>query len=323
MKILFLTQTTQLGPASRYRVYQFLPALPAAGIEFEVSPAIGDAEYGAYFGGSRLRKAAHLPGIISRRRQDWRRFGEFDVVFIQKEVFHFWPRWRFPHPRVIYDFDDAVFGGSTTHLLKTCRQVFAGNGFLADHARSFGARVDVVPTVVDVARFRPTATPGTRVGWMGSRTTNQYLELLGPALGGFPVKAISSVPPSVPCEFEPWDLAREVEQTQSFAVGLAPLADTDWERGKCGLKTLQYLACGVPVVASPVGVQRDFIERSGGGFLATTPDEWRERIRWLLEHPSEARALGERGRAFVEQHYSLQTWVSRWVELVRGVADGQ
>jgi len=118
-------------------------------------------------------------------------------------------------------------------------------------------------------------------------------------------------------------LEREVEQVQSFEIGLAPLADTEWERGKCGLKTLQYMACGIPVVASPVGVQREFVERSGGGLLAQTIDEWRERIQWLAERSEERRAMGERGRAFVEANYSLRKWAPRWVEQVTAVARGE
>jgi len=321
MKILFLTQTTELGPGSQYRVHQFLPALRAAGIEYAVSPAVRSEEYHTYFGGSRLTKVRHLPGIIARRRRDWRRFGEFDVVFIQKEVFPFWPRWKFPHPRVIFDFDDAVFRAATTHILKKCRLVLAGNEFLAAHARQLATRVEVVPTVVDTERFRPAKVPGTWVGWMGSRTTNKYFESLAPALAGFTVKAVSSAKPVTACEFVPWSLEGEVEQVHSFAVGLAPLADTPWELGKCGLKTLQYLACGVPVVAAPVGVQREFVERSGAGLLATTADEWREKIRWLLEHPVERAAMGGRGREFVEQSYSLRAWAPRWVELVARSTD--
>ncbi|MCG3150284.1 MAG: hypothetical protein PCFJNLEI_03766 [Verrucomicrobiae bacterium] len=321
MKILFLTQTMERGPASRYRVLQFLPALRAAGIGYEVSPAVPDADYGAYFGGSRWTKVCHLPGMIARRRRDWGRFGEFDVVFIQKEVFPFWPRWEFPHGRVVFDIDDAVFGRATTHLFRASRLVLAGNEFLAGQVRQAGGRAAVVPTVVDTERFRPAEQPGTRIGWMGSRTTNRYLEELAPALAGLPVTAVSAVKPGIECEFMPWSLEREVEQTQSFAVGLAPLADTKWELGKCGLKTLQYLACGVPVVGAPVGVQREFIEQSGGGLLARSAGEWREKIQWLLEHPVERVALGARGREYVEKHFSLRSWAPRWVELVRGVKD--
>ena len=89
------------------------------------------------------------------------------------------------------------------------------------------------------------------------------------------------------------------------------------------MKTLQYMACGIPVVASPVGVQREFVERSGGGLLAQTIDEWRERIQWLAERSEERRAMGERGRAFVEANYSLRKWAPRWVEQVTAVARGE
>ncbi len=309
MRVLFLTQTTELGPSSRYRVYQFLPALRAAGIEYEVAPAILSAEYGAYFGGSRLRKVAFLPRMVRRRLIEMERF---DLVFVQKEFFPLpWPR---PRGRIVYDIDDAVWGRMPAGTVR----VFAGNEFLASR---FPNAV-VMPTVVDTERFRPGEPRSTRaatVGWIGSRTTMKYLKLLPPMR----LKVVSSEPPGFPCEFERWSLEREVEQVQSLDVGLAPLADTEWERGKCGLKVLQYMACGIPVVASPVGVQREFVERSGGGLLAATAEEWQEAVRRLAGNSAERRAMGERGRAFVEANYSLRVWAPRWVEALREAARGK
>jgi hypothetical protein len=321
MKVLFLTQTTELGPASRHRVYQLLPALAKAGVQYEVSPAISADEYAGYFGGSKLAKLRYLPRIYSRRRRDVRRLAEFDAVFIQKQRFPM--AWRLPG-RIIYDFDDAVFGPATERMLRASTTVFAGNEFLADYARKFAPRVMVMPTVVDTERFKPAGrrsqTAATVVGWVGSRTTMKYLESLRSVLEEFRVKVISSEAPSFPCEFEPWSLEGEVKQVQSFDIGLAPLADTAWERGKCGLKTLQYMACGIPVIASPVSVQREFVERSGGGLLASSLEEWRERIRWLLEHADDRREMGARGRRFVEQNYSLNVWRLPWVTQLLGAA---
>jgi hypothetical protein len=312
MRILFLTQTTELGPASRYRVYQFLPALKAAGVEYEISPAICSDKYGAYFGGSKLTKARFLPRILSRRGRDVKRMGTFDRVFIQKEFFPLdMPRWKFAG-RIVYDIDDAVFGPATDRIVAASELVLAGNEYLASRF----AKAVVMPTVVDTGRFRPVrhSTGAVSVGWIGSRTTTKYLE----PLREIRMKVVSSHPPEFPCEFEPWSLECEVEQVQSFDIGLSPLADTEWERGKCGLKTLQYMACGIPVVASPVGVQREFVERSGGGVLATTLEDWKETIRRLSGQPEERRAMGEKGRRFVEENFSLRVWAPRWVEWVRG-----
>jgi len=331
MRVLFVTQTTALGPASRLRVYQFLPALEESGVQYEVSPAVWDAEYAAHFGGSQLDKAWFLPQMFLRRRLDLKRMAEFDAVFIQKKFFQLDAlRWRLTHPRIIYDFDDALFGGATERILRVSRTAFAGNEFLAEYARRFARRVLVMPTVVDTRRFTPAmhrspAAPPV-VGWIGSRTTLKYLEALRPVLEspvGFRVNVVSSQAPSFACAFERWSLEREVAQVQAMDIGLAPLADTEWERGKCGLKTLQYLACGIPVVGSPVGVQRKMIERSGGGVLARTLEEWREKIRWLADHPDKREAMGERGRAFVEVTYSLREWAPRWVEQVLAATRGE
>jgi glycosyltransferase involved in cell wall biosynthesis len=324
VKLLFLTQTTELGPASRHRVYQFLPALAKAGVQYEVSPAIAGDEYAAYFGGSKLAKLRYLPGNYWRCRRDVRRSCDFDAVFVQK--------WFLPAAgrlagRIIYDFDDAVFGSATERILRASTLVFAGNEFLAEYARKFARRVEVVPTVVDTERFRPaerrSQTAAAVVGWIGSRTTMKYLEPVVPALKEYRLKVVSSERPALQCEFEPWSLEREVEQVQSFDIGLAPLADTDWERGKCGLKTLQYMACGIPVIASPVGVQREFVESSNGGLLARSLEEWREKVRWLMQYPIERRAMGERGRRFVEENYSLRAWKLPWVTKVLGVSEAK
>jgi hypothetical protein len=309
MRILFLTQTSELGPASRYRVYQFLPALKAAGVEYEVSPAIRSEEYAAYFSGSKLTKARFLPRILSRRRRDAKRMADFDVTFIQKEFSPVGTRKL--AGRIVYDLDDAVFG----RMPSGTTRVFAGNEFLAGR---FPNAV-VMPTVVDTERFQPAErTTGVTVGWIGSRTTMKYLE----PLREIRMKVVSSQPPDFPCDFEPWSLEREVEQVQSFGIGLSPLADTEWERGKCGLKTLQYMACGIPVVASPVGVQRDFVEHSGGGVLVTTLDQWKEAIRRLSERPEERRAMGEKGRRYVEENFSLRVWAPRWVEQIVQLTSG-
>lgn len=324
MKVLFATQTTELGPASRQRVYQFLPALTTAGVEYEVSPSVRSEEYAEYFGGSRFAKLRYLPGIYSRRRRDARRSGEFDAVFIQKEFFPLdWPEWKLTG-RIIYDFDDAVFGAATERILRASALVLAGNEFLADYARRYASRVAVMPTVVDTERFRPAPSADRRVtiGWIGSRTTMKYLETLRPVLGEFSrLKVVSSRRPGFPCDFEPWSLEREVEQVQSFDIGLAPLADTEWERGKCGLKVLQYMACGIPVVASPVGVQREMVERSGGGVLAKSPAEWREKIRGLMDNSDARREMGVCGRRFAEENYSLQGWALPWVTRLLGVCE--
>lgn len=321
MKILFLTQTTELGPASRLRVYQFLPALAKAGVQYEVSPAVLADEYDDYFGGSKLAKLQFLPRLHARRRLDVARFNEFDAVFIQKELFPLsWPAWKLSG-RIVYDLDDAVFGPAMERIARASTLVLAGNEFLAEHARKLTGRVTVMPTVVDTERFRPASRrhmAAPVLGWIGSRTTMKYLESLRPVLGEFHVKVISSRRPGWQCDFEPWSWEREVEQVQSFDIGVAPLADTEWARGKCGLKVLQYMACGIPVIASPVGVQREMIERSGGGVLANSLDEWREKIRWLMQHSDERRAMGAWGRRFVEENYSMHAWMLPWVTQLLG-----
>jgi hypothetical protein len=319
MKVLFLTQTTELGPASRYRVYQFLPYLKDAGIDFEVSPLIRADEYDEYFSLSRTGKVMkYLPKLIARRQREAKRFKDFDLVFVQKEFLPV-PGGRLGG-RIVFDFDDAVFGSKTEKILKSSMVALAGNEFLAEYARQFAPRVEVFPTVVDTQRFVPAGRVAgkgpARLGWIGSRTTNLYLERLANILKGHRLTAVSSVPPRFECDFVPWSLDQEVALVQGFDIGLSPLADTEWERGKCALKALLYMACEVPIIGSPVGIQARIIRESGGGILAASPMEWVNAIEMLSEDAAMRNDMGAKGRKYVEENYSLKVWRDRWVTFI-------
>ena len=112
--------------------------------------------------------------------------------------------------------------------------------------------------------------------------------------------------PAVPTEHVPWTEAAEVAAIAEFDVGIMPLADEPWERGKCGYKLIQYMACGLPVVASPVGVNRQIVEHGVNGFLAETPTQWDEALRTLLADPALRQRMGQAGRQKVERQFSLQ-----------------
>jgi len=238
----------------------------------------------------------------------------------------------------VYDFDDAVFlsqpganrwlealrnpRGTTEAICRAAAQVLAGNAYLADFARSAvgiaqEARVRIVPTAVDTASLVPRERAGSlpTLGWVGSDSTVPYLESLAPALR----RLAQVVPhrllvvggrreprlPGAAVEFAPWSAEREAELIGSMDVGLYPLDDTPWSRGKCGLKALQYMACGVPCVASCVGVLRDIVRPGVTGLHADSEDEWVEACARLLTGAEERRRMGEAGRALVEERYSV------------------
>jgi hypothetical protein len=340
VKVLFLTQTGALGPSSRHRVYQLLPLLAARGIEAEVAPAISDELYERiYFRGK--NKSAALRAAWQRRRADLARVAEFDVVFVQKGVFPglysgFERRIAAKKP-LVFDFDDAIWlpreGGSRVaralhreravqDILRCAAAVIAGNAHLAEYARRFNRNVVMIPTSLDTNRCAP-SPDSARVGWIGSRTTLPYLRMLQPVLAklGVTPRVIAAGDPTTlgfPVEFRPWKLETESAELAEIGIGIAPLPDSPWERGKCGLKILQYMACGIPVVASPVGVQRMMIQHGTTGFLADGIDDWKTYLHELIATPSLRQRLGAAGRAFARQRYDIQQAAIQVEAVLRG-----
>ncbi|MGO9609467.1 MAG: glycosyltransferase family 4 protein [Verrucomicrobiia bacterium] len=330
MKVLFLTQTGELGPSSRYRVYQLLPELQKLGVECEVSPAIDDALYRRlYLGSRRTSRAAAFSAAWRQRRVDLERVNNFDVVFVQKGVFPglysgFEKKLAARKP-LVFDFDDAIWlprvGGSRVlqslhreaavqDVLRCARAVIAGNDFLAEYASRFNKTVTVVPSSISLEQY-PHAPDSTVVGWIGSRTTLPYLKPLKPAFDalGITPRVIASGDPSrlgFDVEFRPWQLETERTELSQLGIGLAPLPDTPWERGKCGVKLLQYMACGIPVVASPVGVNSKIVLHGVNGLLATHIEDWEPALLSLITDPKLRQRLGAAGRQTVEKRFRIQ-----------------
>jgi glycosyltransferase involved in cell wall biosynthesis len=194
----------------------------------------------------------------------------------------------------------------------------------------------VVPTVVDTARFLPTPVekPTRRTHgddtitlvWIGLACNLKYLNVLAPALRRLQaryrvkLRVVCSEPPMLPglnIEFRSWEWEREVEDLQDATIGVMPLEDTEWARGKCGLKLLQYLAVGLPAVASPVGVNSEILVNGENGFLASTEHEWYERLDSLCRDPQLRTRMGQAGRRTVETRYSLAVWGPRLVDVYR------
>jgi len=312
VKVLFLTRTGPRGPSSRYRVYQLLPLL--TGIEAVVSPAIEDS----------------LRATWQRRRADLDRVGEFDAVFVQKGVFPglssgFERRFAAKKP-LIFDFDDAMWlprvGGSRVarvlhreravqDVLRCAAAVIAGNDYLADYASRFNRNVTVVPTAIDTAKY-PSGASAT-VGWIGSRTTLPYLKPLKPVFQklGIVPRVIAAGDPGFRVDFRPWTLETELAELAQIGIGVSPLPDAPWERGKCAVKALQYMACGIPVVASPVGVHHQIIQHGVNGYLAGAPVEWESYLRELIANTALRQQLGNAGRALVQQRYDIHQAAAR------------
>jgi len=350
MKVLFLTQTTELGPSSRYRVYQLVPHLQKLGIECEISPAIDSETYQHLYldSGGRGSRRAVTRTIWRRRQADLQRVDKFDVVFVQKGAFpglySGFERQIASRKPLVLDLDDAIWlpreGGArllrvlhreraVQDVLRCAAAVTAGNAFLAEYASRFNRHVTLVPSTVDLSRY-PTTSPVPHstppvVGWIGSRTTLAYLKPLKPVFQNLGVtpRVIASGNPSrlgFAVEFRPWRLETEIVELLQIGIGIAPLHDTPWERGKCGVKILQYMACGLPVVASPIGVNAQIVIHGVSGFLVRDIGEWQEALARLIANPNLRQDLGAAGHETVQKRFSVQVAVEKIASVLRGLA---
>lgn len=242
----------------------------------------------------------------------------------------------------------ALLGNKLDRLMAAARLVTAGNRFLAEHARSAGAPwVEVLPTVLDVGRYpapdfssqdaplggEPVAGPPVVgppvVGWIGAPATVKYLSAVaGPlnqlaAAGRIRVRVVGvETVPGLNAECVPWSEATEAQAVAGFDIGIMPLPDDEWERGKCAYKLIQCMACGKPVVASPVGANCDVVADGENGFLADGDAAWTAALDRLAGDAALRRRLGRAGRAMVETRYSLRQAAPRLIDLLRRAAFG-
>lgn len=345
MRVLFLTLYPQQAASPRYRVGQFLAYLRAQGVECHVAAPIAEGPWRRLYGAGTRRAAMayHALETLGRVRQ-LLGAGAYDVVFLQKACMSAYLRGmpallgRFKAP-LVYDLDDAVHlapphplgfpwrlaedRGQIEKVFRRASLVLAGNDWLAEAARAAGARTELFPTVVDTDRFSPgpAADSGYRVGWMGTPSTTPALSVAGEALaelGAGELILVGADPGRVHwphASVRPWSLEDEVEELRGFTVGIMPLEKNPWTRGKCALKALLYMACGVPCVATPFGAVCGIIRHGENGLLADSPAEWREALEQLRD-PALRRRLGEAGRATVEEHFSLRAAAPRLLGLL-------
>ncbi|MDB5797078.1 MAG: hypothetical protein JWP36_980 [Paucimonas sp.] len=335
MKMLMLTRYGRQGASSRLRSLQYLPWLAGAGIAVDVAPLFDDDYLHRLYAGTRT-SWTRVVLAYWRRIVQLRRARQYDLVVIEKEIFPYLPAWTEQWlatcgTPVLVDYDDAIFHrydrpgnpllrvlrGKIDTVMASASTVVCGNDYLAAHARAAGAAdVVVIPTAVDLARYRPTPAPARRkcvVGWIGTPKTVGYLAQVLPALRMaaklLPLRLVvvgASIPaPGVEVECRPWSEDTEAADIASIDVGIMPLPDAPWERGKCAYKLIQYMACARPVVASPVGANLSVVEEGGNGYLAANPLQWRDALLRLASDSALRQHMGRSGRLMVESRYCL------------------
>ncbi len=340
MKVLFLVQTSEIGPASRYRVYQYLDYLKTKDIKATVSPAISAKHFFRIYGATNpWRKILYFIFVIIVRLKDIFRVKQYDVVFIQREIL---PQ-LFPvfekiisilNKNIIFDFDDAIFlvppqrhnfiykfrcTNNIKEIIKMSKYVIAGNEYLKSYALEFNRQVSVIPTAIDTNKFclkskRFHRPDKITIGWIGTMHTLFYLEnikevfkhlaasfnicLSCVGVENFTIEGVEVIN-------KPWSIVREIADLQEFDIGVAPLLDDRWGKGKCGLKALQYMSCGIPVICSNAGVFKEIIQDGENGFLAENNQEWIDKLGRLIKDEDLRKRMSVIGRKTVEGKYSL------------------
>lgn len=348
LRIAKLTRYDGLSASTRQRFDQYDTFLAEVGCSTVSLPLIRHGKTSSA-GLGILRDYTNRIGTLLHARA-------YDLLWIHGEVLPFVPGWLEAGlvPRgvpVVVDFDDAMFHNyddrlrRSAHwllrdklapLLRRADAVFCGNQYIRDYVEQFSTHCHYVPTVLDTDVYKPSAAvcPVNRplsIGWLGSPSTwDGYLVPMLPLLleeaaraGAIlhAVGASESATANAFLQIDPWSPQTELDQLQSIDVGVMPLDDTRWARGKCGYKLIQYMACGSPVIASPVGVNRDLVDVGVNGFLAADDDEWRTVLRVLLSDRNLRDRMGAAGRAKIEAEYSIRTWGPRVASLLRDIAE--
>ena len=344
------------SPSQRFRLEQWAPRLERDhDIRLDFAPFESDALADIlYEPGHVVRKSALVTRDFLRRAALLGRMRDYDAVVVHREAALLGPAiyerliaWS--GKPIIFDFDDAIwlplqgrsngmfsrlhFHGKTRSICRIATAVSAGNSYLADYARRFNQRVAVIPTSIELDDYPVVSEPADRpfvVCWTGSISTLAHFEHARVALERLAervdlvVKVICNRPPEQPIagartDFVPWSAATEARAVGESHVGIMPLPDDEFTRGKCGLKALQCMATGRPVVISPVGMNVELIRHGRNGFLAATPREFVEALSDLADSPDLRRRLGQAARQTVEQHYSAQIVAAQFAGLVRSV----
>ncbi len=324
MKVLFLIQGFSVA-ASRYRVLQYIPYLNSKGVETSVSL---------------------YPRTLKENFQCFNDLPQYDIIFLQRKRFN-QPRLgllRKRAKRIIYDFDDSVMYRNSkardpisqtrrrrfVQMIKNSNFVIAGNEFLKSEVLPFNPNVEVIPTAIDQERYHlktyPLQQDRVTLGWIGDHGSIHYLEKMRPLF-----EKIGEQYPHVDlkivcdtffdCERmkvikKNWSSEEEVADLQGFDVGLMPLVDDPWSWGKCGLKIIQYQGVGLPVVCTPVGINKDLVEDGINGYWAMTPAEWEKKLSVLIENSELRERMGREGRRRVLENYTYQACAPRLLSIL-------
>ena len=356
MRVLALVPSVyDTSPGQRYRIEQWEPLLREHGVEITYAPFETEELHATLYTQGRFVEKLNLVTKALRQRSSLLgNLKAYDLVYVFRETALLGPavferlihRSGVPY---VFDLDDAVFvsykspsngylsylkfAGKTETSCRLAAHVMAGNPYLASYARRVNENVTIIPTTIDTEKYKPLSHDRKSgpivIGWTGSHSTVQHLDTLRETLTKlarqttFKLRVIGT--PSyqidgIDIDTMPWRARTELEDLSNIDIGIMPLPDDKWSKGKCGLKALQFMALGIPTVCSPVGVNTDIIQDNENGLLAASEDEWIRKLSILLESPERREQLGRAGRRTVEQKYSAVSQAPRVHEIFKSVA---
>jgi glycosyltransferase involved in cell wall biosynthesis len=340
MRILFFPEYDTMGASSRYRIYQYLPYLSESDLNFNVSFLFSNKYITALYSNSKYLYLIAFKCYIKRFFSFFRVLN-YDLIVIEKELFPYIPAYfewllKVFRKKYIVDYDDAIFHhydlnrnrivkyflrDKIKKVIKYSSAVIVGNNYLYEYAIKWNKNVIMIPSVVSSNLYNSVKSENKEnnfvIGWIGSPTTSYYLlplievfrKLQNPHIKfkfiGVDKKIVNHFN-GISVELVDWNPETEISDIKSFSVGIMPLNDTPWSRGKCGFKLIQYMACGIPVVASSVGANCDIVINDYTGFLAENNDDWFKYLNLLSKDLVLQKRMGEAGLSIFEDKYSVE-----------------
>lgn len=355
-KILFIAaHRPDRSPSQRFRFEQYFSFLKQHGFDYDFSYLISENQDKIFYRpGNFFTKVYIFLESAWKRWRDVLRAGQYDIVFVQREAFMtgstFFERQFSKRSKLVFDFDDAIwhldisdankkFGwlknpGKTAKIISVSDLVIAGNEYLADYARHHNAQVTIIPTTIDTDEYIKSDIQKPQdkicIGWSGSITTIKHFESALPFLKKLKTKYGEKISikvigdssyenPELGIKGLAWNKENELKELSSFDIGIMPLPDDEWAKGKCGLKGLQYMALEIPTLMSPVGVNSEIITDGTNGFLANKENEWVEKISLLIENAGLRRKMGLEARKTVIERYSVRSQQEKYLSCLKGL----
>lgn len=345
MKVLFLTTGTEVMASSRVRVYQYLPYLEKAGIHYLVIPTSSIPVRRTKFGILRSFERKFNSGIKYSKLILFSII--CDVVFIQKVLPPIWLQnlIKLLNKNIVFDFDDALYASHQTSIstnLNIIRKrliniiriskylVILKNEDIKKFTSQFNKNILTITGPMDCQRYFPRGKKKGKdivIGWIGHPLNTPYLKPLFNVFRKISKKypnviieligTFNLVVEDVNIKFKKWSLDTEVRDLQNFDIGIMPLSDDEWSRGKGGYKLLQYMAVGIPCVASPIGINSQLIKEGINGYFANSDDQWYEKLEILIEDEKLRKLIGRNGRGIVEEQYSLKMSAPKLIKLIK------